>query len=75
MNLYSSPDLVTWTYLGDVYPQGGRPEGIYFRPKVLYNPKAEEYVLWINYLPPAFNPLKSYPDATFAVATSKTAVR
>merc|ERR1712070_1242529 len=48
VNLYSSPDLVHWTPLGDILPNTSRPEGIYFRPKVLYNRASKEYVLWVN---------------------------
>lgn len=73
VNLYTSPDLVTWTFVRDVLPLGSRPTGIYFRPKVVYNRKTARYVLWINYLPPAPNPLEAYPRATYVIATSATA--
>jgi len=59
--------------VANVFAQGKRPEGIYFRPKVLYNKANQEYVLWINYLAPASSPLKAYPSAVFVVATSKSA--
>jgi len=70
VNLYTSPDLQQWTFAGDIFPEGVRPEGIYFRPKVIYNSITAEYVLWINYLAPALSPLISYPDARLSVATS-----
>jgi hypothetical protein len=72
VNVYSSPDLATWTFERTALPIETRPTGIYFRPKVIFNKKTSEYVLWINYLPPAPTPLKAYPNATFLVATSKT---
>ena len=72
LNVYMSKDLSSWTYVGDALPVNGtRPEGIYFRPKVVYNPKTSLYVLWINYLPPANTPLGAYPNATYLVGTSE----
>mmetsp|Transcript_5216 Transcript_5216/g.11036 ORF Transcript_5216/g.11036 Transcript_5216/m.11036 type:complete len:376 (+) Transcript_5216:70-1197(+) len=74
LNVYVSKDLATWSFAGDALPVNGtRPEGIYFRPKVIFNPKTSQYVLWINYLPPARTPLGSYPDATYLVGTSDKA--
>ena len=70
VNLYSSPDLEQWTFVTDILPVGARPDGIYFRPKVVYNEQTGEWVLWINHLPPALSPLISYPDARLLVATS-----
>ena len=70
VNLYTSPDLEQWTFVADIFPQGARPEGIYFRPKVVYNQQTGEWVLWINHLAPALSPLVSYPDARLLVATS-----
>jgi sucrose-6-phosphate hydrolase SacC (GH32 family) len=72
VNLYTSPDLENWTYVSDIYPMDNRQTGIYFRPKVIYNEKNMEYVLWINYLAPAWSPLASYPKSMLTVATSKT---
>ena len=72
--MYVSKDLTTWSFVGDALPVNGtRPEGIYFRPKVVFNPKTSQYVLWINYLPPARTPLGSYPEATYLVGTSDKA--
>jgi hypothetical protein len=51
--VYESRDLSSgsWRLVGDALPvDGGRPSGIYFRPKVVYNPRTQLYVLWINYL-------------------------
>ena len=72
VNLFTSPDLENWTFVRDIYPTENRQEGIYFRPKVIYNESTQEYVLWINYLAPASSPLVSYPKAMLVVATSKS---
>merc|ERR1719348_443070 len=72
INLYSSPDLEKWTFVSDILPQNVRPEGIYFRPKVLFNKNTQEWVLWVNHLPMAISPLVAYPNAGFLVATSST---
>lgn len=51
VNLYSSPDLVTWTAHGNVLPLGGsRPNAVLFSPKVLYNARTQTYVLWLNFV-------------------------
>ena len=76
MNVFSSADLVSWTFEGDALPQAARPVGIYFRPKVLFNRVTGEFVLWINYLEqssPGQTPLSAYPNATYLVAVSKSA--
>ncbi|GMI27120.1 hypothetical protein TrRE_jg1286, partial [Triparma retinervis] len=71
--VYKSDDLETWDEVGDGLPVQGRPEGIYFRPKVVFNELTDKYVLWINYLPSNFStPLKSYPHATYYVGTSSS---
>ena len=72
VNVFSSPDLMTWTFVMDALPVSRRPNGIYFRPKVIYNPITALFVLWINYLPPAPTPLEAYPNASYIVATSRT---
>ena len=72
VNLYTSPDLEQWTFVTDIFPVGSRPDGIYFRPKVIYNKNTEKYVLWINHLAPASSPLASYPDARLLVATAQS---
>ncbi len=70
VNLYTSPDLENWTFQANIFPENARPFGIYFRPKVIYNEKTGQFVLWINHLPPASTPLASYPDARLMVAIS-----
>ena len=71
IRVYSSPDLVNWTSEGEILPASDRPEGIYFRPKVKYNARTKEFVLWVNYLAPAHAPLFAYRHARLLVATSK----
>ena len=56
--------------MADIFPSGSRPEGIYFRPKVIRNEATGQFVLWVNHLAPAATPLQSYPDARLMVATS-----
>ena len=72
VNVHTSPDLVHWTFVGDSFPMSVRPHGIYFRPKVIFNNKTQEYILWINYLAEAATPLAAYPNATYVVARSLT---
>lgn len=72
VNVHTSPDLVHWTFVGDSFPVSVRPQGIYFRPKVIFNNKTQEYILWINYLAEAATPLAAYPNATYVVARSLT---
>ena len=72
VNLYTSPDLENWTFVRNILPIDDRPDGIYFRPKVIYNRRTSEYVMWINFLPPADTPLESYPKAVLMVAASNS---
>ena len=74
VNIYSSKDLVSWTYEGDALPQASRPSGVYFRPKVIYNANTTEYVLWVNVLAAdkGPTPLKAYPHAVYMVGVSGT---
>lgn len=72
VSCYKSPDLSTWTNLGHVLsPVEGTnisssPERIVERPKVLYNDKNAEYVMWFH------GDNNNYADAQVGVATSKT---
>ena len=45
--VYSSPDLERWTREGELLKE--RPEGIYYRPYVVFNPHTRKYVLWYNW--------------------------
>jgi hypothetical protein len=61
--VYSSPDLAQWTFEGELLR--GRPEGIYYRPYVVFNPNTRQYVLWYNWYPKLW-------DGRVGVATSDT---
>ena len=66
--VYSSIDLVRWHYEGDALPAAKRPPGIYFRPKLIYDARTSEFVLWVNYLRqqgprwPANTPLQAHSN-------------
>lgn len=74
VNLYTSPDLSRWTFIRDILPwDGGRPIGIYFRPKVVYNRYTGMYVLWINRVRRTGTfETPNFFDASYVVATSRT---
>ena len=74
INLYTSPDLVRWTFVRDVLPwTGERPLGIYYRPKVINNRLTKLYVLWVNRVQRTgpFD-VPDFRKASYVVATSKT---
>ena len=58
---YSSPDMMHWQKEGTLLSD--QPEGIHYRPHVIYNKKTRKYVLWYNWYPTLWN-------GQFAVATS-----
>ncbi len=58
---YSSADLMNWQKEGALLPH--QPEGVYYRPHVIYNKKTRKYVLWYNWYPTLWK-------GQFAVATS-----
>ncbi|MEO1054541.1 MAG: family 43 glycosylhydrolase [Bacteroidota bacterium] len=60
---YSSDDMVAWHEEGSLLADA--PEGVYYRPHVIYNAKRKRYVLWFNWYPKLWN-------GQFGVATSKT---
>ncbi|MEW4923859.1 family 43 glycosylhydrolase [Algibacter sp. 2305UL17-15] len=59
---YISKDLKVWKKEGRLLPN--QPEGVYYRPHVVYNKKTKRYVLWYNWYPKLWN-------GQFGVATSK----
>ncbi len=63
--VYSSPDLERWTLAGELFKQS--PEGVYYRPYVVFNPNTRTYVLWYNWYPKLWN-------GQVGVATSDTPV-
>lgn len=60
---YSSKDLMNWKYEGKLLD--AQPEGVYYRPHVIYNKRIKKYVLWYNWYPKLW-------DGQFGVATSDT---
>ena len=50
-------------------PLNTRPYGIYFRPKVIYHPESERYLLWIKYLA---IPLAAYRDSAYYLVAASS---
>ena len=51
-SLYTSPDLLTWTFQGNVFQMSSmKTPGIMFGPRVLPNPRTKKWVMWFNFLP------------------------
>jgi hypothetical protein len=54
VSCYSSTDLTTWKHEGVVFSKTELPEdlqdtkGVCERPKVIYNPKTKQYVMWMH---------------------------
>ena len=61
--VYSSPDLMRWTFHGDLVK--GLHHGVHYRPYVKYNATSKRYVLWYNWYPTLWN-------GQYAVAVSDT---
>jgi len=70
VNCYKSNDFASWTYIGAVLsPIAGTnisSASVVERPKVLYNDKNQEYVMWFH------SDSSNYGAAMVGVATSKT---
>jgi len=47
--VYSSCDLKHWRFEGELLKQP--PDGVYYRPYVVYNSATRKYVLWYNWYP------------------------
>jgi hypothetical protein len=47
--VYSSADLVRWIFEGELLK--APPDGVYYRPYVIFNPNTRKYVLWYNWYP------------------------
>ena len=58
INLYRSSDLTHWDAVGDVLPSSSRPEGVYFRPKVIW--WKDVFHLFVNFLPSSHPNTSSY---------------
>lgn len=63
--VYSSRDLEHWKFDGELLQSP--PEGVYYRPYVVYNAGTHKYVLWYNWYPALW-------DGKVGVATSDTPV-
>ena len=63
--VYSSPDLTHWTFEGELLQ--APPDGVYYRPYVVFNPHTRKYVLWYNWYPKLW-------DGQNGVATSDSPV-
>jgi hypothetical protein len=50
---YSSSDLRQWKFEGPLLKT--RPEGVYYRPHVVYNVRTKKYILWYNWYPKLWN--------------------
>jgi Glycosyl hydrolases family 43 len=58
---YSSKNLTNWTFEGELIQN--RPDGVYYRPHVVFNKKRKKYILWYNWNPKLW-------DGQFGVAES-----
>ena len=82
VSIFRSPDLSqgSWSYTGEALP-AGRPEAVYYRPKVLFNQRTNKYVLWVNWrecLPCALYYLTATADSPagpFALAVANVTTR
>jgi len=63
--VYSSADLEHWRFDGELIQD--QPEGVFYRPYVVYNPATKKYVLWFNWYPQLWN-------GSMGVAVSDTPV-
>ena len=68
VSIWQSPDLVSWTLVRrEAVSIADRPLGIYFRPKVLYNRKTGNYVMWGEAMVMLFTALTREPTVFLAV--------
>lgn len=63
--VYSSADMVHWYFEGELLKSP--PDGIYYRPYIVYNAHTRKYVLWYNWYPKLW-------DGRVGVAESDTPV-
>lgn len=72
--VYSSPDLKEWTFEGDLLKDP--PNGVYYRPYVVFNPNTKKYVLWYNWYPTLWNgqagvAVSDNPTGPFTIVNQK----
>jgi hypothetical protein len=73
ISLFTSPNLSqngSWAFIRDILPVGGgRPEAVYFRPQVIFNPRTGLWVLWVNAVP-LKDGIADYSASTYVVAVA-----
>ena len=62
-HVYRSDDMRTWEHIGPALAD--RPEGVYYRPHVIYHEASGKYVFWYNWYPVLW-------EGHFGVAVSDT---
>ncbi|SKC64812.1 RICIN domain-containing protein [Ohtaekwangia koreensis] len=71
VNLYSSPDLKTWTFVNTILSRTSHPDldndAVVERPKLLHNTNTGQYILWVHY-----EGWNAYSTAEVGYATSST---
>jgi hypothetical protein len=55
VSIYTSPDLTSWSYVGLAFPRESRPPGTLFRPSVVWNRAARQFVMWVNFVNESVN--------------------
>jgi hypothetical protein len=75
---YSSPDLTKWKLEGPLLQE--KPEGVYYRPHVVYNRKTKKFILWYNWYPQLWNgqfgvAVSDRPAGPFKIINDKVAVK
>ncbi len=69
---YSSTNLQDWTFRKMVLKNLGDETGFTERPKVIYNKKTKQYVMWMHKEGISKDGVRNYREARAAVATCKT---
>ena len=71
VNLYSSPDLKTWTFVNTILSNASHPDiasgSVVERPKLLHNTSTGQFVLWVHY-----EGWNAYATSEVGYATSST---
>ncbi|RAV98242.1 RICIN domain-containing protein [Pseudochryseolinea flava] len=71
VNLYSSPDLKTWTFVNTILSNASHPDiasgSVVERPKLLHNTETGQFVLWVHY-----EGWNAYATSEVGYATSST---
>ncbi len=71
VNMYSSPDLKTWTFVNTILSNSSHPDiasgSVVERPKLLHNTTTGQFVLWVHY-----EGWNAYATSEVGYATSST---